>query len=95
VAFRHPSRSGLSRTGQDAELDAVLELVEAAGRIEQDDDEQGRLAMSLTPEGVRIDRRYAMLGQDGQDALMAGLLQSLVREATASTWRSWPCWPWR
>ena len=30
--------------------------------------------MRLTPEGVRVARQLAMLGEDGQDALMAALL---------------------
>jgi hypothetical protein len=29
--------------------------------------------MRLTPEGVRVGRQLAMLGADGQDALMAAL----------------------
>ena len=59
----------------DAELDAILEQVEAAGLVEQFVDEQGRPAMRLTPEGVRVGRQLAMLGEDGQDALMAALLE--------------------
>jgi len=38
------------------------------------DDEQGKPAMRLTPEGVRVARQLAMIGEDGQDALMAALL---------------------
>jgi hypothetical protein len=45
----------------DAELDAILEQVETAGLVEQDVDE-GRPAMRLTPEGVRVGRQLAMLG---------------------------------
>ena len=59
---------------RDAELDAVLEQVETAGLVEQYVDEQGQPAMRLTPEGVRVARQLAMLGEDGQDALMAALL---------------------
>lgn len=58
----------------DAELDAILEQVESAGLVEQFTDDDGRPAMRLTPEGVRVARQLAMLGEDGQDALMAGLL---------------------
>lgn len=59
----------------DAELDAILEQVEAAGLVEQFTDEDGRPAMRLTPEGVRVARQLAMLGEDGQDALMDALLE--------------------
>ena len=58
----------------DAELDAILEQVEAAGLVEQFTDEEGQPAMRLTPEGVRVARQLAMLGEDGQDELMAALL---------------------
>jgi hypothetical protein len=58
----------------DAEFDAILEQVEAARLVEQFTDEQGRLAMRLTPDGVRVARQLAMLGEDGQDALLAALL---------------------
>jgi hypothetical protein len=42
--------------GHDAELDAILDQVEAAGLVEPFTDEQGRPAMRLTPEGVRVAR---------------------------------------
>ena len=58
----------------DAELDAILEQVEAAGLIEVYIGEDGQPAMRLTLEGVRVARQLAMLGEDGQDALMAALL---------------------
>lgn len=58
----------------DAELDAILEQVESAGLVEQFTDEEGRPAMRLTPEGVRVARQLAMLGEDGQDELMEALL---------------------
>jgi hypothetical protein len=58
----------------DAELAAILEQVETAGLVEQFVDEQGRPAMRLTPEGVRVGRQLSMLGEDGQDALKAALL---------------------
>jgi hypothetical protein len=57
-----------------AELDAILEQVEAAGLVEQYVDEEGKQAMRLTPEGVRVARLLTMLGEDGQDELMAALL---------------------
>jgi hypothetical protein len=49
----------------DAELDAILEQFEAAGLVEQYVDQEGRPAMRLTPEGVRVGRQLAMLGEDG------------------------------
>ena len=77
----------------DAELDAILEQVETAGLVEQYVDEQGRPAMRLTAEGLRVARQLVMLGEDGQDALMAALLEAskmaLVREGlgTVQRWR--------
>ena len=58
----------------DAELDAILEQVEAAGLVEQFTDEQGRPAMRLTPEGLRVARQLAMTDEDGQNELMKALL---------------------
>jgi len=57
----------------DAELDGLLGQVEAAGLVEQYVDDEGQPAMRLTPEGVRVARLLAMLGVDGQDALMAAV----------------------
>ena len=46
----------------DAELDAILEQVEAAGLVEQFTDEDGKQAMRLTPDGVRVaDPDYAVV----------------------------------
>jgi hypothetical protein len=59
----------------DAELDAILEQVEAAGLVGQYVDEHGQPAMRLTPEGARVARQLAMLGEDGQDALLEALLR--------------------
>lgn len=59
----------------DAELAAILAQVESVGLVEQFTDEEGRPAMRLTPEGVRVARQLAMLGEEGQDALMAALLE--------------------
>lgn len=58
----------------DAELDAILEQVEAAGLVEQYVDEQGKQAMRLTPDGERVARQLAMTDDDGQTALMEALL---------------------
>jgi hypothetical protein len=57
----------------EAELDAILEQVQAAGLVEQFTDEQGQAAMRLTPDGVRVARQLAMIGEDGQEALMGAL----------------------
>ena len=40
----------------DAEPDAILEMVEGAGLVEQFTDEQGRPAMRLTSDGFRLVR---------------------------------------
>ena len=62
-------------TDPDAELDAILEQVEAAGPVEHCTDEDGKETMRLTPEGESVARQLTMLGEDGQDALMAALLE--------------------
>jgi DNA-binding MarR family transcriptional regulator len=61
-------------TDHDAELDAILDRVEAAGLVEVYSDEDGKRPMRLTPEGERVACQLVMLGEDGQDELMAGLL---------------------
>jgi hypothetical protein len=48
--------------------------VEAAGPVEQFLDDHDQPAMRLTPEGLSVGRQLAMLGEDGQDDLMAALL---------------------
>jgi hypothetical protein len=60
----------------DAELDAVLDQVEAAGLVEVCSDEDGKQAMRLTPAGERVAGQLAMLGEDGQDELMTALLEA-------------------
>jgi hypothetical protein len=62
-------------TDHDAELDHILEQVEAAGLVETYTDADGQPAMRLTPAGVRVARRLAMLGEDGQGALLRALLE--------------------
>lgn len=57
-------------TDRDAELDAIIDQVEAAGLVEVYTDDDGRQAMRLTPNGERVARQLAMLGEDGQDALL-------------------------
>ena len=82
----------------DAELDAILEQVEAAGLVEQYTDDEGQQAMRLTPDGIRVARQLAMLGEDGQDELMAALLgeatgsRGELTERTRATGTSGP-WP--
>jgi hypothetical protein len=63
-------------TDPNAELDAILEQVEAAGLVETYTDDDGKEAMRLTPEGERVARQLAMMGEDGQDDLMAALLEA-------------------
>lgn len=58
----------------DADLDAILEQVDAAGLVEQYVDEDGKPAMRLTPDGERVARQLTMLGEDGQDELIKALL---------------------
>jgi hypothetical protein len=47
----------------------------AAGLVEYYVDEDGQQAMRLSPDGERVARQLAMLGEDGQDVLMAALLE--------------------
>ena len=58
----------------DAELGAILGQVEAAGLVEVYTDADDSQAMRLTPDGERVARQFAMLGEDGQEELMAALL---------------------
>jgi DNA-binding MarR family transcriptional regulator len=68
-------------TDHDSELDAILDQVEAAGLVEVYTDSDGQQAMRLTPEGERVVHQLAMLGEEGQDELMEGLLQARDDEA--------------
>jgi hypothetical protein len=68
-------------TDHDAELDAILDQAAAAGLVEVYTDEDGKQAMRLTSEGERVARQLAMLGEEGQDELMAALLEARDSEA--------------
>lgn len=61
-------------TDHDPDLDAILDQVAAAGLVDRCVDDEGRPAMRLTPDGVRVARQLAMPGEDGQDDLMVALL---------------------
>lgn len=64
-------------TDHDAELDAILRAVEAAGLVETYVGDDGRPIMRLTPDGERVARQLAMTDEDAQDALMAALLEDV------------------
>jgi len=59
----------------DAELDAILEHLEAAGLVEQYADADGRPAMRLTSDGERVARQLAMTDAERLAALMDALLE--------------------
>jgi hypothetical protein len=61
---------------RDAEMDALVEQLEDAGYIEQFVNADGQQAMRLTPDGERVARQLAMLGEEGQDELMEALLEA-------------------
>ena len=58
----------------DAEMDAILELLEGAGLVEQYTDDEGKEAMRLTPDGARVARQMAM--SDDPEAALNSLLDA-------------------
>ena len=66
---------------RDEQLDAILDQLEEDGYVETYTDAEGRRAVRLTASGVRVQQRLAMLGEDGQDELMARLLEARDEEA--------------
>ena len=62
-------------TDRDATLDAMTKQLVAAGLLELFTDDDGDEAMRPTPEGEPVARQLAMTAEEGQDALMAALLE--------------------
>ena len=54
---------------RDAEYDRLVDELAEAGSVERTDE-----GVKLTPEGEQVARQLAMTDEDGQGALMAGLL---------------------
>lgn len=59
----------------DAELDAMVALLEQAGLVASYVNDEGNEAMRLTPQGERSARQMAMSSGDDQDTLLAALLK--------------------
>jgi predicted transcriptional regulator len=51
-------------TDHDDEMDAILELLEGAGLVEQYVNDDGKAAMRLTPKGEQLGRSMALAGDD-------------------------------
>ncbi len=58
----------------DAEFEAILDELEAAGYVEQYVDGNGEGAMRLTPRGEQVANQLAMVKEDDAAAMLAGLL---------------------
>ncbi len=70
-------------TDHDAEMDALLDQLEAAGLVEVYVNEDGRNAMRLTPAGEQVSRQLAMTDDAGQGDLMAALLEAAEAQEEA------------
>lgn len=57
------------------ELDAIVTMLEDAGLVEQDVNEDGKPAMRLTSKGAQLGRAMAMAGEDADaEAMLDALL---------------------
>jgi DNA-binding MarR family transcriptional regulator len=65
---------------RDAELDAMLDVLEQAGLVESYIDEEGKDAMRLTVEGAKVARQMALSSEDDQEALLAALVEAAEEE---------------
>ncbi len=54
-------------------MDASLSLLEGAGLVEQHNNDEGKEAMSLTPDGARVARQMAM--SKDPEAVLNALLE--------------------
>ena len=61
-------------TMTDAELDAILDELEAADLVEQYVTEDGKPAMRLTEQGVRVRRSVALAGDEDAQVVLDALL---------------------
>ena len=59
----------------DVVLATILDELRHAGYVEMYTDGDGKEAMRLTPEGEKVARQLAILGEDGQAALMDALME--------------------
>lgn len=66
---------------RDAELDAMLDVLEQAGLVESYIDEEGKDAMRLTVEGAKVARQMALSSEDDQGALLAALVEAAEEES--------------
>jgi len=64
-------------TDPDAELDAIVAMLEEAGLIEQYTNEDGKEALRLTPKGPQLGRAMAIGGEDvDAEAVLDALLDA-------------------
>ena len=64
-------------TMTEAELDAILDEMEAADLVEQYTTEDGTAAMRLTEQGVRVGRSLALAGDDDAAVVLDALLDEV------------------
>jgi predicted dinucleotide-binding enzyme len=61
----------------DAELDALVAMLESASMVEQFTDDDGKPSMRLTQRGAQVGRAMAMAGDDADaDAVLTALLDA-------------------
>ena len=71
----HPLRGGAG-DGPDAELDALVAQLEAAGYLTVTTLPDGSVEYEPAPDGARMARQPAMSHEAGQDGLMEALLRT-------------------
>ena len=61
----------------DAEMDAIVAMLEDAGLIESHTNEDGKAALRLTPRGAQIGGAMAMVGEDADsDEVLDAMLEA-------------------
>ena len=60
----------------DAELDAILDELEAAELVEQYVNEDGKAAMRLTEQGLWVGRSLALAGDEDAAVVLDALLEA-------------------
>jgi len=64
-------------TDQDAELDAIVAMLEEAALVEQYTNEDGKEALRLTPKGAQLGRAMAIGDEDvDAEAVLDALLDA-------------------
>ena len=80
VAGRSLALRSVAMTDHDAELDAIVAMLTAAGHIIVVERPDGDTDYQLTETGIRVARQLAMSSEADQDALLAALLDAQAYE---------------